>query len=194
MKKKFLGSFLLALACATNAMPAAEKASEAELDLIDAAWRGDLKSVKKHLQIPGINVDAKNVDDDTALSLAVINGEAECVRVLLVHGADADVLECDQGTLLHMVARKGYIICLEELLKRPLTNVNVQDCYGNTPLHHAAAKGHIECILELMQHGADVTLANNDGQVPLQFAELKGHVACVEILQAAGKKQLEEQG
>lgn len=95
---------------------------------------------------------------------------------------------------LHDAVRAGNVKRLGALLERPEINVNAKDLYGNTSLHLAAYGGHGDCILELTQHGADVTLANNDGQVPLQFAELKGHVACVEILQAAGKKQLEEQG
>lgn len=46
-------------------------------------------------------------DNDTALHLAALYGHAECVRLLLEHGATASVPDEDGGLALHDAAAGG---------------------------------------------------------------------------------------
>ena len=56
---------------------------------------------------------------------------------------------------------------------------------GETPLHEAARHNAVDCVTVLLAHGADPTVANNDGDTPLRIAQIKGHSAVAALLEAA---------
>ncbi|GMF15365.1 unnamed protein product [Phytophthora lilii] len=152
-------------------------------------------------------VDCWNVNADTPLIWACIEGRAEAVKVLLKHGADVNMLnQYGATTLLCAVMigedpeqdaesdkRRAEILTM--LLEKNGKLVNFQDREGSTAMHLAASCGYLECVKTLLAFGADITLRNAIGQTPLEEAqdsELRESGPCVEHLQGIWR-QLEEE-
>ncbi|GAB4820862.1 hypothetical protein N2152v2_007908 [Parachlorella kessleri] len=140
-----------------------------------AAEEGDTAALPALLDALSVSVDTLGPDSDTALHLAALYGHADCVRLLLDHGATASVRDEDGGVALHDAAAGGYTnICLM-LLDADAACVNMRDDEGDTPLHNAARGGHEEVARLLVARGADATLKNEEAlallmgfTVPLQ--------------------------
>ncbi|EQC31599.1 hypothetical protein SDRG_10769 [Saprolegnia diclina VS20] len=142
-------------------------------------------------------IDFWNVNADTPLVWACIEGRDEAVRILLDHGADprvknhfdATTLMC--ATMLGDDATEGIDACRKNIVAMLLQAcpemVNAQDRDGTTAMHLAASCGYLQCVQKLLAHGADITIRNAIGQTPLEEAELtgcNGSERCVEYLQS----------
>jgi len=103
----------------------------------------------------------------TALHLAGVRGDEECVRLLLQCGADVNA--CDKAGMTALHCAVGHAGCIRLLLQVPCM-VNVGDTKGMTPLYHASALGCVECVDLLLRAGAFVNAANGCGFTPLQVA------------------------
>ena len=128
-------------------------------------------TLKKYVdQGHGTSLSDVNQHGDKGLAplhLAARAGIIDDVRVLLEHGADANlqVIWPDSGakvdTALHIAARRGDCAMLKLLLAHGADcKVNV----GRTALHDAANR---ECILALVEAGADVNATDKGGETPL---------------------------
>ncbi|XP_039274455.1 uncharacterized protein LOC120348408 [Styela clava] len=91
---------------------------------------------------------------------------ADCVKILLKHGAYPDVRDGDDHTPLHWAAYKNRFECAKYLLESKAT-VNALSINTDQPLHFAAMRGSYECIELLLDYGADVTVKNCAGKTPL---------------------------
>lgn len=54
-------------------------------------------------------------------------------------------------------------------------NFHLQDSEGDTPLHDAISKKRDDMLTLLLEHGADMTLTNNNGFNALHHAALRGN-------------------
>ncbi|OQR99126.1 hypothetical protein ACHHYP_07240 [Achlya hypogyna] len=161
-----------------------------------AAKNGDpviVEEMCKHTK----QIDFWNVNADTPLVWACIEGRDEAVRILLEHGADPRVTNHYGATTLMCAtmigedtsddsdtARKNIVAML---LTRCPEMANAQDRDGSTAMHLAASCGYLKCVQELLAHGADITIRNAIGQTPLEEAELtgcNGSERCVEYLKS----------
>ena len=150
--------------------------SEVELSLIEAARKGNIEAVKKHIAngkqdfFNSIDVNAADVLDKTALHYAAAWGRIQIAELLIANGADvntksvtgrtpldianknnkskiADLLRCHGGK--HGTIHGAALDGdIEGVLSR-CENVNVKGVFGQTPLHDAAAEDHKE-IAELL--------------------------------------------
>jgi ankyrin repeat protein len=86
-------------------------------------------------------------------------------------------------------AKSGNAARVGELLAEDASLLHARDTDGSTPLHCAAWKGHPEVVRVLLDHGADVTLENNNthwGGTPLHAAAHGNQKAVAELLIAHG--------
>lgn len=103
-------------------------------------------------------VNAPSSDDKTALMIAAVEGNTDCIRVL--RGAKSDTLP--------------------EL-------IDYQNGSGNSALHYCVWNGHEECCKFLVEEcGADHMLINKDGMTPVQFAAAANHTGLIEYLSSFG--------
>jgi len=114
-----------------------------------------------------------------ALHIAVGEGKAEIVRLLLAHKADLGVRDTYSKTALHVAAADQPEIA--EMLIRAGADVNAPQlrfslpCGSgkektpsqNTPLHFAAAAGNPRTIKAIVDGGAKLDAPNRYGQTPL---------------------------
>ncbi len=95
----------------------------------------------------------------------------EILSLLTVAGADWKARLSTGATALHIAARRGVSLWMDEALKAGL-DVNAADKQGYMALHFAAEKGSLECIQKLLAAGAKVNAVTTDNwkYTPLSLA------------------------
>jgi ankyrin repeat protein len=84
---------------------------------------------------------------------------------------------------VHKAAFKGILEEVKRLLAAG-SDVNQRDADGATPLMHAVAGGREAVCRLLIEHGADLTVRDNEGWTVLKLA--KAYPAIVAMLKRAG--------
>ncbi|GJY37943.1 E3 ubiquitin protein ligase XBAT33 [Tanacetum coccineum] len=86
----------------------------------------------------------------TALHMAVLNGYADCVQLLLDLHANTSAVTFHYGTSMDLIGA------------------------GSTPLHYAACGGNLKCCQILLARGASRLKLNCNGWLPLDVARMWG--------------------
>ncbi|KAF2282739.1 hypothetical protein GH714_043577 [Hevea brasiliensis] len=128
----------------------------------------------------GIDVNAKNVYEQTALDIAEINRLHEISHLLRdVGAARASSLSTDNTIAflrtdqrLNMAAEQGDIIALYSIIRDPYLLERIENAsFIDTPLHISASKGHTQFALEIMWLKPSLAKKpNQDGFSPLHLA------------------------
>jgi ankyrin repeat protein len=128
-------------------------------NLIDAAFKGDLNTVKQFLD-NGVNPNSKNSDNETALKYAALKGHIDIVELLLKKGAKVNGKDIDGGTALMYAAWGGHTETVKLLLSKGANpNATARSSTGPTtalrmatnPLSQASRQGNIGEIVELLK-------------------------------------------
>ncbi|UXN72768.1 ankyrin repeat domain-containing protein [Devosia sp. A8/3-2] len=173
---------------------AADAEHIAGLSLVSAVKAGNLDEVKRQIA-DGADFEVRvpvtgTLDDDyTPPGLAVREGHAEIVRVLLDAGADPRrTIGLMRGSPLHDAAYFGKADHID-LLTAPTKHgesaveLDAQGLYnGLTALHDAVWHGHVDAVVSLVRAGARRDLKTHSGLTPLRLAALYGYDQIVEIL------------
>ncbi|KAJ5366197.1 hypothetical protein N7541_000138 [Penicillium brevicompactum] len=115
----------------------------------------------------GADVQFRNIDGLTPLSLAVRMGSVESTRILLEHGAFPNSRDKNGKSPLHYAAETRNAHKILKLLIQSGADVNSRDMLGLTPLHKIVAKEETwEAAGELLKAGADRCAISNDGKFP----------------------------
>ena len=119
-----------------------------------------------------VDVDLKDVANETALMKASFVGAHKIVKELLNHHADANLKNCAGETALMKASSSGHHKIIKELLNHH-ADINVQDYKGETALILASKKKHIQIVTELINHNADVNLQDWFGNTALHLVLLE---------------------
>lgn len=135
--------------------------------------------------LAGADVNATDIDGETALHHAARRGDAEVVRLLLGAGARVDAENRYQRTPLHVAAAAGGAEVVQALLDAgaPVTGA---DAFGATVLHAAAEAGCGECVARLLERGAVAAACDAAGNTPLHCAARAGRGDAAARLLGAG--------
>ena len=132
-----------------------------------ASYEGHLKICELLLAGGRADCDARNEVGVTPARNAAQRGHCEVLVSLLSAGADANALDVDQTTPLHVATDRRII----ELLLRAGADANARKRDGRTPLHEASERGDGWCVEQLLAAGADPNPRENiDGKAPLHLA------------------------
>ena len=142
----------------------------------------------RFLLLPGVDIDKKNNDSNTALTLAIINKRNEIAKLLIESGADVHAKNKWDDTPLMYAASKGKHETAKLLLQSG-ANVHAKDNYGYTSLMYAAQNGHHETVKLLLQSGANVHAKDNYGYTSLMIATDNGHHEIVKLLGEYGANE-----
>jgi len=93
-----------------------------------------------NLVAKGVNVNASDEQQRTALHFAATKGYSEVVNLLLQHGADPNAKDIVGNTALHLAACTSNHINVVTLLLRGGTDVTTLDNSGRTPMQLAQSK------------------------------------------------------
>jgi ankyrin repeat protein len=146
------------------------------------------KVVSVLLDAPGVQVEQRNSNDESALMLAALAGMREvCERLIAL---DADVNKTG-WTPLHYAASAGR----EDIVKLFLDHyayIDAESPNQSTPLMMAAMYGSVATVSLLLDAGADPRLRNLKGLSALDFAEVAdrqdSYKLIAERLQSLGSK------
>ena len=144
--------------------------------LHSASLEGYLQVVRCLLR-HGVDVNARNFEDDTPLLLASQKGHLDVVQCLLEHGADMNLLDDLNNTPLNLAAYYGHVNVVRLLLEHN-ADVNSQERYGYTPLHDVVRGDRFnaeraQIVRLLLKHGADPNARNHRLQTPLHLVSMR---------------------
>ena len=109
------------------------------------------------------------------------NNNLDPMRLLLKHGAAADVQYDNVGLISHDASCVGDLIAMDLLLQHN-ADVNARG-YGNwTPLFWASARGHVKVVQLLLERGADINAQSTSEGTSLSRASANGRLDVVRVL------------
>jgi len=154
----------------------------------DSAFDGDTEAVRRWLAV-GQNVNQANMDGDTALHMAVLNGQVGTARFLLSEAqAHPNAVGSGGKSPLHVAAAGPAGVsyeCVRMLLEHGAA-VNAVDHEGNAPLSIACVVGSFEVASLLLTAGADPNHRNARAVTPILVAAEHGHAEVVRELLMRG--------
>ena len=115
----------------------------------------------------------------TPLDVAVENGNANVVRVLLASGVPSKYANIEMLVYLAAARNRAQVI---RALDEWGVNLEWRNTQGRTSMHIAAAKGHDDAVNALLLLGADANLRGSGGRTPLHEAAKTGQVSTLRIL------------
>ena len=146
-----------------------------------------LDGVVQRLLEAGASVDviAGKYIQMTALHHASLEGNKDCVSLLLEHGANKDLESSTHYTPIMLAVKYEHVDCVTILLDAGV-NVDYQEPTGTCALTLAASSGNVEIVRSLLRAGADVDVQTRTGRTPLYIACRYRHEEAVEALLEAG--------
>ncbi|KAM9632511.1 ankyrin repeat domain-containing protein 29 isoform 4-T4 [Trichechus inunguis] len=146
-----------------------------------AARRGNVALLKLLLNSGRVDVDCRDSHGTTLLMVASYAGHLNCVRELVLQGADINLQREDGATALFLAAQGGYLNVIRLLLSSG-AKVNQPRQDGTAPLWIASQMGHSEVVRVMLLRGAERDAARNDGATALLKAANKGYSDVIEEL------------
>lgn len=151
----------------------------------DAAKVGDLARVQR-LIVDGVDVNGNDINDETPLIIASLEGQGEVASYLLQRGANIQAKNARGLSALHAAAYNGHHEIVTLLLAKGADINDAKNRFGVTPLHVAAEENHIAVVELLLQRGADPALVERNGYTALSRAGWREHWEIVALLLANG--------
>lgn len=147
--------------------------------LMLAIREDSMKAFKVLFNSPGIDLEAKARNGDTALMIAAFYGKTDVVKLLL----DREVEVNRPGwAALHYAAINGKPETIKLLLDASAYIDAESPDDKMTPVMLAAMRGRLAAVRLFIEEGADMTLRNNDGMTALDLARRFGQTEVVEEL------------
>ena len=127
--------------------------------VVHAARSKAFQALKALIDYPGVNVNATNAADESALMYLAMYGDLELAGVLIQKGA---IVNKPDWAPLHYAAMNGELKMIDFLLERS-AYIDAASENGTTPMMMAARSGKIDAVKMLVERGADPSQRNNAG-------------------------------
>eukprot|EP00434_Breviolum_minutum_P040504 symbB.v1.2.035994.t2/scaffold4973.1/size32221/1 len=160
---------------------------EQDRGIMVACEESDGKLLEQHLNQPR-NPNFEDSNGTTPLCTASLNGNLNCVSLLIEAGANKDQGRKDTGaTPLWIAAYEGHLEVVRFLVESGANKDQGRTDNGATPLYIAAQNGHIEVVRFLVESGANKDQGRKDtGATPLWIAAYEEHLEVVQFLVESG--------
>jgi [histone H3]-lysine9 N-trimethyltransferase EHMT len=122
-----------------------------------------------------------NTTDDghwTAMVWAAENGHGEIVNYLISLGADPNICDSENNTVLHWACLAGKLESIYPLMSN--SDLNIQNIHGDTALHISSRNSKTKICMLLMAHGANLNIRNLANETPLDVGDEKSE--CSKLL------------
>lgn len=158
-----------------------------DISLVDAARRGDVKTLRSLATEAAVN--ATRGDGATALHWSVYREDTESTAILIDAGAEVDTPNRFGVTPLSLASASGNAEIIERLVAAG-SDPNDERHWVNaaeTPLMHAARSGQVDAVRILLDSAAETDAREAwNGQTALMWAAAEGHVAVIAELVGRG--------
>ncbi|KAK4044313.1 putative ankyrin repeat protein [Parachaetomium inaequale] len=131
----------------------------------------------------GADINGRDWQGKTALSISTELGYTEIVQLLLEEGADIHTPDSHWGSPLRIALEDGRQ-AIAELLIKAGGDVDRRDAYGWNLLHWASWDGRLSVAEQLLGRGTPPTALDNLGRSPLFLAASAGRLALARMLLA----------
>lgn len=156
-----------------------------EVLLFRAAAAGDVNEVKRLLD-RGININAREEEQETPLMYAAAEGKTEVVELLIARGADINALSVNGETALARAVGRRSLETVALLLDRG-ADIEKAASGGGTPLMYAAGNSDLEMVKLLLSRGAKINAVDDEGYTALAcVASREGQPEAARLLLSAG--------
>lgn len=140
--------------------------------------------ILKHLLHLGLDVNAQNLQESTALHEAAKMGYADECRLLLEHGANPMLVDKNAQIPWLCALHHNHHSVMEVLSeKSEVANVEID---GQSLLHLACASGSLACVKNLVGKGLEAKKQDCEGLTPLMVAIQNRRIDCVKYLLDTG--------
>ncbi len=154
--------------------------------LVLAVENNDLDEVKARIAMgEKVNVRDKGYDGNSPLHIAVENGNAEIIEVLLRAGAKTNIKNFAKQTPI-MLLDQDSTPEIANMLLRHGAKIKFLDANKNTALHGAVEYASPEVVQLLINAGVNVNAKNKEGRTALMNAVESGNLEAVKTLLGAG--------
>lgn len=126
--------------------------------------------IKDYL-LNGADINAKDANGHTFLTLAASKGHTKIVEFLLLSGASPNAKGPNENTALHFAIMNNHKE-LVNLLLSVGTNPNTQNLYGETALHYAVKFNRSKIMELLLNANIDTDIKNIEGFTAVEYAEM----------------------
>ena len=153
--------------------------------IILAALNNRASLIRRYLE-RGEDASARDIDGETALSLALEKRNNEAVAALReFHVEERDYTAQAQETAMLKAAEDGALGTILNLRDEGIS-INSEDDEGNTPMSLAVKAGHLGIVRSLYHLGADINHRNHKGETALAIAKAANSTDIVNSLQEFG--------
>uniref|UniRef100_A0A8C9SFX4 Retinoic acid induced 14 n=1 Tax=Scleropages formosus TaxID=113540 RepID=A0A8C9SFX4_SCLFO len=150
--------------------------------LLSAVEHGEADKVTSLLAKKGASAVKLDSEGKSALHLAAMRGQTECLAAILAQGGDVSVTDGSGLTALHLAAKHSHQECVRKLIQSKCL-VDAVDASRKTALHHAAVAGNAGIVQLLCEHKCPVDVRDLEGCTALQLSATHNHVeACRSLL------------
>lgn len=149
--------------------------------LLQAVDHGETDKVSALLGKKGVVATKLDLEGKTAFHLAATKGNADCLKVMLTHGADVSAQDLSGHTALHLSVKHNHIECVKRLLQSRCPT-ECTDGGGRTCVHYAAANGNLPILQLLCENKCLLNVKDLDGNTPLLISVLYGHLEACKCL------------
>lgn len=137
-----------------------------------AAWKNDIDAVRLLLSRKA-DLDSRDFEGRTALSIAVAATKLQCAQVLIEAGADVNAKDKWNWTPLFLATREQSVEMVKLLLNNganPQAMDDDRDTALSSPIYAPSVVENfvlVKMYAELVSAGADIDFPNNDGRTPI---------------------------
>jgi len=159
--------------------------------IVEAAKKGDIKTVKSILAEEPAKLNATNKEKYTALHWACMRGHWDVAKYLIEKGADLNVVGGDGGTQINWAVHHDNVDIIKLLVENG-AKLNIRNQWGMTELHTAIWRGNIHVVEYLLDNGSDPTVKTKEGWAAMHYAYRSGHDNVIELLKKRGLSMKEK--
>ncbi|XP_072272674.1 ankycorbin isoform X1 [Pyxicephalus adspersus] len=149
--------------------------------LLQAVDHGETDKVSALLGKKGVLATKLDSEGKTAFHVAATKGNADCLKVMLTHGADVSAQDLSGHTALHLSVKNNHIECVKRLLQSKCPT-ECTDSSGRTCVHYAASNGNVPMLQLLCENKCLLNAKDSDGKTPLLIAVQCGHLEACKCL------------
>ncbi|XP_020622350.1 ankyrin-3-like [Orbicella faveolata] len=120
-------------------------------------------------------------EEQTALHLAVEDGDQKLAKLCLDKGANVNAHKMNMSTPLHLAATGGDLEIVKMLIEHD-ANIEAKNASQETPLHRAAQFNRVNIVDFLLSEGAFIECRDKDKDTPLLMAASKNHLETIKSL------------
>ena len=147
-----------------------------------------ISNCMKHNYRPEIILSFLDEENSTPLHAAIDGGHLAVVKVLLRHGAKADIIKDQQPPPFILASSQGKFEMMKAMLELGSREaIFCKDIYGQTALHRCTQSLNCaEIMCFLIENKAEVDAIDNKGRTPLMMAITAGSLTGVKLLLCKG--------